>query len=69
MPRLLVGAMNRNAGDDDDADDVPPHADVAEDLDEVDAERVEQTVHEEHQEVDPEDRPTGELEAYRRTCG
>ena len=55
MPRLLVGAMNSTRGDDDHADDVPPHADVAEDLDQVDAERVEQAVGDEHQQEDHED--------------
>ena len=49
---MLFGAMIRIDEDDHHADDVPPHADVAEDLDEVDAERVEQAVGDEHEQED-----------------
>ncbi len=53
----LVGRSDEeHTGDDDDTDDMPPHADVAEDLDQVDAERVQQTMYDEHDEVDREDR-------------
>ena len=57
MPRVLLGEMNRTRTMIDDPDDVPPHADVAENLDQLHTERVEQSVGDEHQQEDPVDAP------------
>ena len=48
----VVRGDDQDEEDDHDPDHVPPHADVAEDLDEPDAERVEQAVGDEHQQED-----------------